>query len=246
MHVIPHLGLSGGSWVDTQVGHRRVWQTLPSVPEFWPEQAVLSHIRPHAALLHPLSIFCWSPSVSLSPSYPGPSLAGQMCAFILDTCPECPPFFCQGYKATELLDSSWHSLQIHSTSYIHSSLFPKLQAACPCASGEHPGFISICSDGNNIWVEDSWFGLWVADLAFKMSTFNDWILFKLVSAAAALPICDLISFWMSPLACMLLPRYVNWPIGIPLPSKVILQLGVAGALIRLTLENWLWITSACD
>lgn len=72
-------------------------------------------------------------------------------------------------------------------------------------------------------------------LAFELQIFNKRILFKLVNAAAALPICDLISFWISPLTCILLPRYVNWPVGIPLPSKVILQLGVAGVLIRLTL-----------
>lgn len=56
VHVISHLGLSGDSWVDNQMGHRRVWQILSSIPKFWLEKAVLSHPS-SCSLPHPGNIF---------------------------------------------------------------------------------------------------------------------------------------------------------------------------------------------
>lgn len=51
-----------------------------------------------------------------------------------------------------------------------------------------------------------------------------------MNAAAALIICEFISFWISPLACMLLPRNVNGGIFVfLLPSQVVLKLGVKRA-----------------
>lgn len=61
-----------------------------------------------------------------------------------------------------------------------------------------------------------------------------------MNAAAALTICEFISFWISPLACMLLPKNVNGGIFVLLlPSQVVLKLGVKRALIRFTFPNCL-------
>lgn len=60
-----------------------------------------------------------------------------------------------------------------------------------------------------------------------------------MNAAAALIICEFISFWISPLAYMLLPRNVNGGIFVfLLPSQVVLKLGVKRALIRFIFRNW--------
>lgn len=59
-----------------------------------------------------------------------------------------------------------------------------------------------------------------------------------MNAAAALTICEFISFWISPLACMLLPKNVNGGIFVfLLPSQAVFELGVTRALIRFAFCN---------
>jgi len=61
-----------------------------------------------------------------------------------------------------------------------------------------------------------------------------------MNAAAALTISEFISFWISPLGCMLLPKNVNGGIFVLLlPSQAVFELGVTRALIRLTFCNCL-------
>lgn len=59
-----------------------------------------------------------------------------------------------------------------------------------------------------------------------------------MNAAAALTICEFISFWISPLACMLLPKNVSEGIFVFLvPSHAVFELGVTKALIRFPFCN---------
>lgn len=59
-----------------------------------------------------------------------------------------------------------------------------------------------------------------------------------MNAAAALTICEFISFWISPLACLLLPKNVNGGIFVFLvPSQAAFELGVTRALIRFPFCN---------
>lgn len=136
MHVISHLGLSGGSWVDTQVGHRRVWQTLPSVPKFWPEQAVLSHIHPHAALLHPLSTFAGVLQSAIPPATLGHLWQGRCVPSSLTRVPNAPLSFAGGTKLPSSLtapDVSYKSIPLHIFTPVCFQSF-KLPAPVPLGS----------------------------------------------------------------------------------------------------------------